>query len=338
MTRFSVIIPVYDVGAFLRECLDSVLAAAARLEAPDEVEVICVDDGSTDDSGAIADSYAAACGGGRHACAFRVLHLANGGVSAARNRALDLAKGEWISFVDGDDFVRDTYFVDLVAAQRAHPGVELIGFEKAPYYGNLTWAGGEAAFEDVGIDRRIDDYLVRLCVWQMVYRRDVFGHLRFRPYGRGEDLVYACEAFARARSCVVTRRMLYGYRYREGSATHSGASADKLLEVIAFSGDMFKVLAASGKDVGRMFTIGRGNEWIEALPKVIFQFEREGGDGADRVWESWFRSMGEAAGMPLFTSWQRFVARTVARTRSKLVVRFLCCLPLRLKRKGWLRK
>ena len=92
MPTFSIIIPVYDVAPYLRECLDSV-----RAQTFGDWEAICVDDGSTDGSGEILDEYAA------NDKRFRVRHQPNGGVSAARNTALDMAQGEWVGFLDADD-------------------------------------------------------------------------------------------------------------------------------------------------------------------------------------------------------------------------------------------
>lgn len=95
--RFSIIIPVYNVAPYLRECLDSVLAQTFT-----DWEAICVDDGSTDGSGAILDEYAT------RDARFRVIHQKNAGVSVARNKGMSLARGEWLWFVDGDDvLVRD---------------------------------------------------------------------------------------------------------------------------------------------------------------------------------------------------------------------------------------
>jgi len=90
---FSIIIPVYNVAPYLRECLDSVLAQTFI-----GWEAICVDDGSTDGSGAILDEYA-----GKDS-RFKVIHQANAGVSAARNAALEVARGDWICFLDADDY------------------------------------------------------------------------------------------------------------------------------------------------------------------------------------------------------------------------------------------
>ena len=89
---FSIVIPVYNVAPYLRECLDSVVAQTFK-----GWEAICVDDGSTDGSGAILDEYAS--GDDR----FRVVHRPNTGVSAARNFGLDMARGDYVTFLDGDD-------------------------------------------------------------------------------------------------------------------------------------------------------------------------------------------------------------------------------------------
>lgn len=91
---FSIIIPVYNVAPYLRECLDSVLAQTFI-----DWECLCVDDGSTDESGTILDEYA------QKDPRFRIFHQPNAGVSAARNLGLDNAKGEWTLFVDSDDYI-----------------------------------------------------------------------------------------------------------------------------------------------------------------------------------------------------------------------------------------
>ncbi len=93
-TFFSIIVPVYNVAPYLRECLDSVLAQTY----PDW-ECLCVNDGSTDESGAILDEYA------KKDARFRIFHKKNGGVSSARNLALDNVRGEWVLFVDSDDYL-----------------------------------------------------------------------------------------------------------------------------------------------------------------------------------------------------------------------------------------
>ena len=94
----SIIIPVYDTEAYLPTCLNSILSQNVT-----DYEVLLVDDGSTDRSGVICDEYAAKDN------RIRVFHKENGGVSSARNLALDNATGEWVTFVDSDDWIEDDY-------------------------------------------------------------------------------------------------------------------------------------------------------------------------------------------------------------------------------------
>jgi len=98
MPKISIIVPVYQVEKYLRRCLDSIVAQTFT-----DWECILVDDGSPDNSGKICDEYAEIDN------RFRVFHQENAGVSAARNKGLDEAKGEWITFVDSDDYIEEDY-------------------------------------------------------------------------------------------------------------------------------------------------------------------------------------------------------------------------------------
>ena len=112
---FSIIIPVYNVAPYLRECLDSVLAQTFT-----EWEAICVDDGSSDGSGAILDEYAAVD------ARFKVIHQKNAGVSEARNVALDMAIGAWIGFVDADDMIKENWLKDAYLGIMKYPTVSWV--------------------------------------------------------------------------------------------------------------------------------------------------------------------------------------------------------------------
>ena len=107
--KFSIIIPVYNVAPYLRECLDSVLEPCRGVEGVD-VEAVCVDDGSTDGSGAILDEYAA------KDSRVKVIHQPNEGVSVARNVAIENATGDWIFCLDADDLLEPDFLAK--AAER----------------------------------------------------------------------------------------------------------------------------------------------------------------------------------------------------------------------------
>lgn len=98
----SIIIPVYNIEKYIEKCLDSILD-----QTYEDFEVIIVDDGSTDSSGQICDSYA------RTDNRIKVIHIKNGGASKARNIGIEYSSGDWITFVDGDDYIESTMLAEL---------------------------------------------------------------------------------------------------------------------------------------------------------------------------------------------------------------------------------
>lgn len=121
MPKISVIVPVYNTEKYLNRCIDSILAQTFT-----DFELLLIDDGSKDSSGTICDEYAA------KDARVRVFHKENGGVSSARNLGLDNAKGEWIAFVDSDDWVKDRYLSAFISkcddsTQMMIQGIEIVG-------------------------------------------------------------------------------------------------------------------------------------------------------------------------------------------------------------------
>lgn len=102
MTKISVIVPVYNCEKYITRCLDSILSQTFQ-----NFECIVVDDGSTDGSSTICDKYA------EQDARFTVIHQKNGGVSAARNAGIDACKGEWLAFVDSDDWCEPNMLKDM---------------------------------------------------------------------------------------------------------------------------------------------------------------------------------------------------------------------------------
>lgn len=216
--RFSIIIPVYNAEKYLRECLDSVLAQTYS-----DWEAICVDDGSTDVSGAILDEYAA------RDSRFKVIHQENGGEAVARNTGLVNATGEWVTWLDADDFY---------AADRLEEAVRIAEMENPDIIRFRGYSGvlGETGF---GVDRRLDySYCVKKgreaqewawngivpagMVWMWVAKRELLEGLSFVPEMRVKtDCIYSCELAARIVSGVQSEYEAYFYRYIEGSAIHS---------------------------------------------------------------------------------------------------------------------
>ena len=99
----SIIIPIYNTSKYLEKCLDSI-----RKQTYSNIEVLLIDDGSKDGSGGIADKYA------RLDSRFKVEHLINGGVSRARNKGLELARGNYVTFIDSDDYIAEDHIYNLL--------------------------------------------------------------------------------------------------------------------------------------------------------------------------------------------------------------------------------
>ena len=180
----SVIIPVYNVGDFLIPCLESVAAQTYP-----NLEVLLIDDGSTDDSGARCDAYAA------RDARFKVVHKENGGVSSARNLGLELAQGEFIAFVDSDDRIEKDYFETLYG-DLVRSGAEIVfcGFRVIDHCGNpVAWEPRvkecrlikekEALMRDIVAQ----DEGYYAAVWGALIPKSLTANVRFQPLRYGED-------------------------------------------------------------------------------------------------------------------------------------------------------
>ena len=139
MPRLSVIVPVYNTEKYLRECIDSILAQTFT-----DFELILVDDGSTDGSGAICDAYA------QKDPRIRVVHQENGGVTVARKTAMKMAEGGWVSFVDSDDWISPAMFDTMMKKVEEH-GAEIVvcdAFMEFPDKSEIAGSFVKAGFYD----------------------------------------------------------------------------------------------------------------------------------------------------------------------------------------------
>ena len=225
MPYFSIIIPVYNVAQYLRECLDSVLAQTFT-----DWEAICVDDGSTDESGAILDEYAA------KDKRFRVIHQANAGVSAARNAALDEVKGEWICFLDSDDKWVSSILSSIKNAIQPYDDILIVSilpvinfFEES---GDVSICGGEnipsGIIESDYVFMNEDDGPCKgmgWFAWDKVFKRDLVSRNRLRfleGLSNGEDSLFAHQAMMLAGKILSCPNIKgYYYRIRNSSATRN---------------------------------------------------------------------------------------------------------------------
>ena len=206
----SIIVPVYDVERYLQKCIDSILAQTFT-----DFELILVDDGSPDNCPALCDAAAA------KDARIRVLHQKNGGLSAARNAGLDVARGEWIGFVDSDDYIApEMYEILYKAVQSTGADLALCDYVKVDETGALC-SQKQVAVPKKGLtgrERLHKAYLTTVdFAWNKLYHRTIFAQLRY-PVGKlNEDFFVIPEICLNTQKAVVVPDVLYYYVQRGDS-------------------------------------------------------------------------------------------------------------------------
>ncbi len=226
----SIIVPVYNVSKYLRQCLDSITDQTYQ-----NLEIILVDDGSEDDSGKICDEYA-----DRDPRIF-VVHKENEGLSAARNTGLEHMNGAYVSFVDSDDYIDRQFIEILTGAAITHNTQLVIGaYQKFAENQHIKYATQNSAQDNASPKK----YSSREAVIQMLYGRELpmyspgklydgrlFQTLRF-PVGRiFEDVSVAWAVMKQIDNAIFINAPLYFYRQRRGSIIHSTFTPGKLDQI-----------------------------------------------------------------------------------------------------------
>ncbi len=218
--KVSIIIPVYNVQDYLRECLDSVANQTVR-----EIEIICVNDGSTDGSGTILDEYAA------KDSRFVVVHQENAGQSVARNRGLDLARGEFVSFLDSDDyFERDMLEKALPILE--NPEIDIVMFFFQTFGENIeipkdhTLSCTKLVYSEMW-EKLYVVFKMTGVVWNQVYRREFLEKhkIRFLVGCLFEDTHFSAKSAYYCRNIEILPEILYHYRIGSGYTTDSRRNA-----------------------------------------------------------------------------------------------------------------
>ncbi|WP_342042983.1 glycosyltransferase family 2 protein [Bacillus sp. OTU2372] len=235
----SVIVPVYNVKLYLNRCLDSLLEQTFK-----NIQIILIDDGSTDGSEIMCDSYAE-----KHEN-IEVIHKKNEGVSIARNQGIDLAKGKYIVFVDSDDWIEPTHVEDLYNLIDKKVQLGIIGYREVNENDiSNKKSGNHSSFEKRLISRNkalndIFDYVMYLgYLWNKIFERKIINqyHLRFNPQIKiWEDLVFCCQYITHIDNAIYNEKVSYNYLIRSNSTVNS-KSYDKERSKI-FAVDIFESL------------------------------------------------------------------------------------------------
>ena len=222
--RLSIIIPIYNVEDTLQRCLESVLA-----QVDETMEVVLINDGSTDSSGQIAEEMTA----GRGNC--RLIHQTNKGLSAARNVGIAVTTGDYLTFVDSDDFIAEGTYAALLAVLAAHPDYDILEYPALLYYGSRT-KQRLLTFSDTTISSIRDYWLggghLHSYACNKLFRRELFADVHF-PEGKVFEDVYTYPfLLQRARVVATTSAGLYYYCQNDKGITAQagGKELNDLLE------------------------------------------------------------------------------------------------------------
>lgn len=210
MPIISVIVPIYKVEKYLNKCIDSILSQTFQ-----DFELFLVDDGTPDNCGKICDEYA------KKDERIIVIHKENGGLSDARNVAIDRAKGEFLTFIDSDDYVSENHLESLYIA--------ITDTESDIAVANITSFSDNildemfyqpATRQKILTDKEIFNTIYQPCAQAKMYKRFIFDNIRY-PVGRlYEDTFVYHDVLAQAKRLVLTGKNTYYYQIREDSIMH----------------------------------------------------------------------------------------------------------------------
>ena len=229
----SIIVPVYNVRAYLAEALDSVLLQSYR-----NLEIIVIDDGSTDGSGEICDEYAA------RDARIVVVHQENRGLSGARNVGLDRMTGEALAFLDPDDAYQTTYVEEMLSAMvREDADLIISQYTVHSTVGRLAGQGNkrpepsleQGSYDRIGALQALAENRINCSVWNKLYRRELWQEIRFPEGHVYEDVDVTYKILNQCRTVFVLNRPVYLHRKRPGSITDTPTASNLSDRNLAFS-------------------------------------------------------------------------------------------------------
>lgn len=224
--KLSIIVPIYEVGEYLSECIQSIVNQKYS-----NIEIILVDDGSKDNSPMICDYWA------DKDSRIRVIHKPNNGLVSARKAGLEIATGEYIGYVDGDDWIEEDMYTNMMqVVNQQNVDIVISGFKKQlnrvemEYFNSIS----EGYYNEQEIIKKILPYMICYdeffkCgiftyVWNKIFKREIIYECQMKVNNEitvGEDACCVYPAIAKAKSIVILKEAKYHYRQRVGSILRS---------------------------------------------------------------------------------------------------------------------
>lgn len=271
MERVSVIIPVYNVERYLDECMKSVTNQTYR-----ELEIIAIDDGSTDKSGSILDEWK------KRDSRIKVIHKKNGGLSSARNAGLDMATGDYVAMIDSDDFW-DRGAVELLITNAKKNNADMViargrrvDLNGKEYSENLK----DIAIHEEGVisenefwkRRSLDMFYV--VAWSKLYRKELFDDIRFPEGEINEDVAVLWKIVSKCKGIYALDKKIYNWRVNPDSITRSKFGYRNLFLTKALLGEVEYIKTADISDSVKYLTMNNAFSYsVDILAKAYMNFE-----------------------------------------------------------------
>ncbi len=263
--QLSIIVPVYNVQAYIKKCIQSILSQKFK-----DFELILIDDGSKDKSGYICDEYA------KLDTRIKVIHKENEGLSSARNIGLKNAEGEYIGFVDSDDWIHENMYYDLINTAineksdivqckyikvfDKDTNINLLGTYKIKNYKHI----------DCLYNLYDENYPETVVCWNKIYKRELFNDIEFPLKKIHEDEFTTHKVLYKAKKFTMLENQYYFYRQRDGSIMSEKVSYRKLdkLEALKEKVDFMK-------DINEGLYLNAIKQYLNFLRKIYFIFQEQ---------------------------------------------------------------
>ena len=279
MPKLSVIVPVYNTEKYLRECVDSILAQTFT-----DLELILVDDGSTDGSGVICDEYA------KKDARIRVIHQENGGITVARKTGVRVAKGEYVTFVDSDDWIDREMFEQMVE-KCLETGADIAVCDVYMDYGAKTVTSPSLVEEGFYNKTGLRDKIYPAMLMDVPFRRPgILGSACNKIFHKevmketfwqvddsfvyAEDALFCYAALLESNGVFVLRKPLYHYRQHAESAIHQFNGQRRYENALRSYYAYQKSLINRGYDLSMQLSAYISVNAVDVIRKVLL-FDKE---------------------------------------------------------------
>ena len=215
----SVIVPIYKVELYLNRCIKSIVDQSYK-----NLEIILVDDGSPDNCPQICDEWA------KKDPRIVVIHQENAGLSAARNSGINIAKGDYMAFVDSDDFIDSNMYEELLKCLKNSPYKMSVCYFSRTYDDFAVPYNKETDIKNYDVNETLDDFFncknIGSAVWDKLFERDLFENIRFPVGETNEDFPLFIPLVALSGGITHCGKKLYNYRMRKESITDTTWKTD----------------------------------------------------------------------------------------------------------------